>query len=313
MPGRSWTTESVPVWFSPATASPTLSLPALLSGSHTCGWLANPLAWPRLFAVTVRPPTGPSPRITRVMNSSSFLDMAPIIMPAIRRRPSAALTTGEVWWRSCSSWTLARAVTAKARTWPSAAVPRTMWSPRRTASSLKSMTSLSRAACSLFSLAARALFSLFSSAMFFLSSHLLGTMVAKRDERQPQREARRRPAQPGFRLAAVIVQTLMWLRLHANLGSFRTKSSLRKPQNVRFLPKACLTLSGCSQALWPPSSCASRRRAGGGQPHGSREPRTPNRSASDLTRRRHNLHRHAKRLISPNALVTAQFPMNFDQ
>jgi hypothetical protein len=33
------------------------------------------------------------------MSSSSFLDMAPIIMPAIRRRPSAALTTGDVWWR----------------------------------------------------------------------------------------------------------------------------------------------------------------------------------------------------------------------
>ena len=102
----------------------------------------------------------------------------------------------------------------------------------------------------------------------FLSSRLLGTMVAKRDEQQPQREARRRPAQPGFRLAAVIVQTLMWQRLHANSGSFRTKSSLEKPQNVRFLPDSA------RGAEWT----AARK---------PRSPGDPNRSASDLTRARH--------------------------
>ena len=205
--------------------------------------------------------------------------MAPIIMPAISRRPSAALTTGEVWWRSCSSWTLARAVTAKARTWPSAAVPRTMWSPRRTASSLKSMTSLSRARPARYSRSRRGRCSRCSRLpCFSLSSHLLGTMVAKRDERQPQRrDPPRRPAQPGFRLAAVIVQTLMWLRLHANLGSFRTKSSLEKPQNVRFLPD-------------------SARGAGCGQPRGSREAPATQIEAllTSPALGVSNLHRHAK-------------------
>ena len=33
--------------------------------------------------------------------------------------------------------------------------------------------------------------------------------------------------------------------------------------------EACLTLSGCSQALWPPSSCASL------EPHCSRKPSRP--------------------------------------
>ena len=67
-----------------------------LIGMSTAGLAGKPLTLPWESAVTVMLPTGPSPLTVRVIRSLSPFIMEPIMAPADRRRPRAAVTTGKV-------------------------------------------------------------------------------------------------------------------------------------------------------------------------------------------------------------------------
>ena len=77
-------------------APPTSSFPFSFGGSITSGLQAQPLTSPLESAVTVKPPIGPSPSILMVRMSSAPFIITPIMAPAVRRRPRAAVATGLV-------------------------------------------------------------------------------------------------------------------------------------------------------------------------------------------------------------------------
>ena len=107
------------------TAADTSSLPWPLRGIHTSGLPAKPFTWPCESAVTVRLASGPSPLMTRLSSSPGSLSIEPIIAPAVRSLPSAAVATGLVWCASRANCTVRFVVVANARISPPQAVPRT--------------------------------------------------------------------------------------------------------------------------------------------------------------------------------------------
>ena len=110
-------TVSVPA----PTAPETSSLPILFAGRITSGTIGYPFTCPMESAVTVIPFTGPSPLTCRVSRSSPF-SMEPIMTPAERSLPSAAVITGLVLCAALAASTVSLVVHAKALIWASAAV-----------------------------------------------------------------------------------------------------------------------------------------------------------------------------------------------
>ena len=80
------------------TAPPTSKCPNMFGGRTTSGFVTYPLTVPSGPAVTVMPPSGPSPLNWIVRRSFSFFIMAPIMSPAAIVRPRAAEATGLKLW-----------------------------------------------------------------------------------------------------------------------------------------------------------------------------------------------------------------------
>ena len=116
----SWITLNTPT----PKAPPTSNFPLAFGGSMTSGLYTYPFTSPLESAVMVSPSIGPSPWILMVKRSSSPFIMEPIMPPAVRRRPSAAVATGLVLWAFLASSTRSLVVDANARICPSAAVAR---------------------------------------------------------------------------------------------------------------------------------------------------------------------------------------------
>ena len=92
----------------------------------TPGLKAYPFTSPLESAVTVSPPMGPSPSTFRVRRSFSPFIITPIMAPAVKSRPRAAVATGLVLWAALAYSTRSLVVAAKALICPSAAVALTI-------------------------------------------------------------------------------------------------------------------------------------------------------------------------------------------
>ena len=108
------------------TAPATSNLPFSFAWITTFGFPTYPFTFPFESAVTVIPFKGPPAFTCKVKRSFSPFIIIPIIEPAVKRRPSAAVATGLVLCAALANSTISLVVAANARIWLFAAVALTI-------------------------------------------------------------------------------------------------------------------------------------------------------------------------------------------